>query len=228
MHPLALGSPKERSLSIASIAVLVMLAIVALLALFWSIWNGDTVRALKEEAGPLTFFAAMAVLPAFGFPLTPFFVIAGATFGARPGLVGSTLAFSLNLAICYWVARTGLRRVLYSLFERLDYQIPDFERTSQGAFRFVALVKMAPGVPGFAKNYLLGLVGVPFWTFFVASLLFTGLYAAALTVLGESLGEHDLTRTLVAAIVLLALASGWWFWRRRRANVHAPHQHASS
>ncbi len=219
MHPLSLGSQKERSLSGAALAVLVLLAAVALLALFWLIWNGDAVRAFKEEAGPFTFFAAMALLPALGFPLTPFFVMAGATFGARVGLWGSAIALSLNLALCYWIARSGLRKRLVSLFTRLNYEIPDFERSSRGALRFVALVKMAPGVPGFAKNYLLGLVGVPFWTFFVGSLLFTGLYAIALTLLGQSLRQHDLTRTLSAAIVLLVIAVALWLWRRRKANL---------
>jgi uncharacterized membrane protein YdjX (TVP38/TMEM64 family) len=221
MHSSSLGSRESRSQSIASQVVLVMLAIVAVLALFWLIWNGDAVRAFKQEAGPFTFFAAMAVLPALGFPLTPFFVMAGATFGARMGLVGSVIALSLNLAICFWIARSGLRKILLSLFARFNYEIPDFEREAKGTLRFVALVKMAPGVPGFAKNYILGLVGVPFWTFFVSSLLFTGVYAAALTLLGESLGEHDLTRTLTVAIVLLVLAIGVWLWRRHRANVRA-------
>jgi uncharacterized membrane protein YdjX (TVP38/TMEM64 family) len=198
--------------------VLVVVALVAVFALFWVIWNGDALRSFKAEAGPLTFFMAMAVLPALGFPLTPFFVMAGAVFGARMGLLGSVLALSLNLALCYWIARSGLRRPLRSLFARFGYEIPDFERESTGVLRFVALVKMAPGVPGFAKNYILGLVGVPFWTFFLYSLLFTGLYAAALTVLGQSLGEHDFTRTSVATVVLIAMVVGLWVWRGRRAN----------
>jgi uncharacterized membrane protein YdjX (TVP38/TMEM64 family) len=221
MHSSSLGSRESRSQSIASQVVLAMLAVVAVLALFWLVWNGEAVRAFKQEAGPFTFFAAMAVLPALGFPLTPFFVMAGATFGARIGLVGSVIALSLNLAICFWIARSGLRRILLALFARFNYEIPDFEREARGTLRFVALVKMAPGVPGFAKNYILGLVGVPFWTFFLCSLLFTGAYAAALTLLGESLGEHDLTRTLVSAVVLLVLAIGVWLWRKHRANVGA-------
>ena len=213
-----MGSHESRSshggLNFGLIAVAALAAVI----LLWLIWNGEAIAAFKEEAGPLTFFGAMALLPAVGFPLTPFFVVAGATFGTRVGLLGSAIALSLNLALCYWIARSGLRRTIASLFDRFDYKLPDFEQEQGGVLRFVVLVKITPGVPGFVKNYLLGLVGVPFWTFFIASLVFTGAYALVLVLLGESLRGHDLNRTTLAVAVVLLLAIGIWWWRRARSR----------
>jgi uncharacterized membrane protein YdjX (TVP38/TMEM64 family) len=219
MHSPSLDSRESRSSQSTPHSGLMWLGVAAVLILLWLIWNGGAVAAFKEEAGPVTFFASMALLPALGFPLTPFFVMAGATFGSRVGLVGSAIALSLNLGLCYWIARSGLRRTLLSILDRFDYQIPDFEQRSQGMLRFVVIVKMTPGLPGFVKNYVLGLVGVPFWTFFIASMAFTGLYAFALVVLGESLQQHELSHTLIIAAVIVVLAVAIWWWRRRNASA---------
>ncbi|MFT3922919.1 MAG: VTT domain-containing protein [Myxococcales bacterium] len=215
----SLHSHEPRSSLVLRSPALALTAVAALLVLAWLIWNGDAVTAFKQEAGPVTFFATMTILPALGFPITPFFVMAGAAFGSRVGLVGSAVALSLNLALCYWIARSGLRRVIVALLERFDYRIPDFERESRGALRFVMLTKLTPGLPAFMKSYLLGLVGVPFWTFFAASLLLTGAYALLLVYVGDTLREHELNHLIVLAIVLVLLAVGLHVWRKRRARL---------
>ena len=174
--------------------------------------------AWKQQAGALPFFAAMAVLPAIGLPVTPFFVLAGATFGVVFGLLGSGAALGVNLALCYGIARSGLRPWLESLLRRFGYQLPDFEEKDRGALRFTLLVKFAPGIPAVAKNYLLGMTGVPFLLYFGLSMLITGAYAALCVVLGVSLLEHSLGRALVPGAIAVALALGLWWWRRRRSD----------
>jgi uncharacterized membrane protein YdjX (TVP38/TMEM64 family) len=168
-----------------------------------------------RDAGPLPLFGAMAILPAFGMPLTPFFILAGATFGVARGLLGSGVALALNLALCYWIARSGMRPRLVSLLRRFSYELPDFEEKDKGAVRFTLAVKLAPGVPGFAKNYVLGVAGVPLAVYFGLSMLITGAYATALVVLGESFLEHNLDHTIIAGAVVIALAIGVWLWRRK-------------
>jgi len=218
MHPSSWESRDPRSLPHARTAALVLGGALVVAVLSWLIWNGDAVAAFKREAGPLTFFSAMALLPALGFPLTPFFVMAGATFGSRAGLIGCAIALSFNLALCYWIARSGLRRPLLSLLERFDYDIPNFENESRSALRFVVLVKVTPGLPGFVKNYMLGLMGVPFWTFFLASLAFTGAYALALVYLGDSLRDHDISNATLAVLAVLVLALVVWLWCRHKGQ----------
>ena len=63
----------------------------------------DQALALMREVGPGIFFAAMTVLPAAGFPISPFWLTAGPVFAGQLGLpvvfacCGAALA--ANLAI---------------------------------------------------------------------------------------------------------------------------------
>jgi uncharacterized membrane protein YdjX (TVP38/TMEM64 family) len=158
------------------------------------------------------------VFPALGIPITPFFLVAGATFGIRLGIAISLGALAANLTLCHWVASSGLRPRIASLLERFGHQLPDFEDRETGALRFTLLVKLAPGVPAVAKNYLLGLARVPFLVYFAVSMLITGLYGAALVLLGESLFEHDLSHLIVAAVVIVVAAFVVWWWRKRNSQ----------
>lgn len=187
--------------------------LLVLAVLIWNAWDHQAFIAWREEAGVVPFFLAMALLPALGVPITPFFIVAGATFGTFVGLTGSAIALSANLLLCYWIARSGLRPWLTRLLARTRYDIPDFEE-GKGALRFTLLVKLAPGVPIFIKHYLLGLAGVPFWIYFAVSGAITGLYAGAFVVLGDSLLEHDLGTSAMALAALVAIALAIYLWRR--------------
>src|SRR5215510_10624443 len=104
---------------------LVAAAVAGLLLLAWLIWDHDEVMAAIERAPPLPFFAAMAILPALGAPATPLVLLAGASFGIPVALAGCILALAANLALCYWLARSGLRPKLESMLRRFE-RIPNF------------------------------------------------------------------------------------------------------
>jgi uncharacterized membrane protein YdjX (TVP38/TMEM64 family) len=201
--------------------VLTALVIALVLYLAWAIWDYEALMRWMEEARPVPFFIAMALLPAIGAPLTPLFLIAGAAFGVTVGLIGTALALAVNLTICYRIGRGRLRRRLVSWLERFDYELPDYDasasRSIRSTIRFTTLVKVTPGPPGFVKNYALGASRVPFGIFFAISMLTTGAYAAALIVLGESLFEHQLGPGTIAILVVAVLAIVIWKWTRRRA-----------
>jgi uncharacterized membrane protein YdjX (TVP38/TMEM64 family) len=168
------------------------------------------------QARPLPFFAAVALLTTVGAPITPLFILAGATFGVRMGLIGSGLALAASLVVTYWIAK-GLRPWIESLLRRFHRELPDFGKAGKSALRFTLMVKLAPGVPQFVKSYGLAVAGVPFPLYLGMSLLITGAYVAALVVLGESLLEHDLGRTVaVAAAFVLLVVLGLWLRRRSR------------
>jgi uncharacterized membrane protein YdjX (TVP38/TMEM64 family) len=202
--------------------VMVALLLVLVVALLWSRWGHGALMAMQREANPWVFFGVMAVLPALGIPITPLFILAGTTFGARAGLVGSAVALSLNLTLCYWIARSGLRRWLEPHLRRYCGELQKFEGAGQETLRFVLMVKLAPGLPAFAKNYLLGMAGVPFALYFALSMLITGAFGASLVVLGESLFEHDIYRLIVAAAVIIGLVLVFAWWRRRKPAVTGP------
>ncbi len=202
------------------------LALAGLLLLLWSVWDREALMDWIRSARLLPFFATMALLPAVGVPITPFFVLAGATFGSRVGLVGSLLSLGANLALCYFVARSSLQPRLVALLRRFDYELPNFAAGGKSALRFALVVKATPGVPAFVKNYGLGAAGVPFGVYFATSMSVTGLYAALLIVLGESLFDHDLRKTLVAGGALLLAVAVFLLIRRpwRRGGAQRSHR----
>ncbi|MCC5831121.1 MAG: TVP38/TMEM64 family protein [Phycisphaeraceae bacterium] len=197
------------------IRIVGLAALVLMLWLLWSNWNHAAFLEWKRQVGPLPFFGAMAILPAIGFPVTPFFVIAGATFGAKVGMIGSMAALLINFTLCYWITQGGLRRKISALPSRYRLGLPNFEKRRDRALRFVLLVKFAPGVPAFVKNYILSLAGVPFGLYLVCSMLISGVYAFSFVVMGESVLEGDWRGMAIAAGILLAMGAA--VWRLKRA-----------
>lgn len=199
-----------------------VLAAGILLYLLWSAWDHEAVMSWMRRANPIWFFVAMALLPALGVPFTPLFILAGATFGVGTGLILSLLAIAANVTLCYWIARSGLRPWLEKILRRFGYELPDFKSKGRSALRFTVIVKLAPGLPMFVKNYALGSAGVPFWLYFGASILITGAYAAAFVVLGESVLEHDMRSLAVTAVAVAVVAGAIWWWRKRRQRAGEP------
>jgi uncharacterized membrane protein YdjX (TVP38/TMEM64 family) len=185
-----------------------VVAFLVLVAAFALVWDPEAFQEWKQEAGPLPFFAALAVLPAFGVPTTPFYLLAGATFGVAGGLAGSAISLALNLLLCFWIARGALRRWLQAALARTKYRLP--EQSDRRVIRFALLVKFTPGAPTFIKTYLIAISGVPFWLYFLLSYTVTMVYAAGFIVLGESMLDRDFSQAAWAlgALVLLAVVVG--------------------
>jgi uncharacterized membrane protein YdjX (TVP38/TMEM64 family) len=182
-----------------------------------AIWDHDAFLRWMSDASPVPFFLAMAVLPAIGIPISPFLIVAGATFGVWGGLFGSIVAIAVNLWICYALAHSKLRPRIETLFERFDYKVPDFGAGGRAAWRFAAAVKLTPGLPTFAKNYMLAVTAVPFPIYFTVSLVVTTAFALAWIVLGDSLLTHDRNHAVIAAAVIVVLvAVVAVMWRKRR------------
>lgn len=195
-----------------------MVAFAAAVVLLWIRYDAEAFAAWKAEAGPVPFFAALAVLPAFGVPTTPFYVLAGALFGVAGGLAGSAASLAVNLLLCYWIGRrSGLRPWLAQRLRRWSRDLPELE--GGRALRFALLVKFVPGAPTFLKNYLLILAGVPFRLYFGLSFVVTMAWAAGFIVLGESMQDRDFGQAAWAlgglAVLGLAVWLGVRYWRKR-------------
>jgi uncharacterized membrane protein YdjX (TVP38/TMEM64 family) len=193
---------------------------VCLALVVWAVWDHRAVvMGWIERARPFPFFSALAVLPLIGLPVTPLFVLAGASFGVKIGIAGSLAAIGANLIVCYFIGRR-MRAPLESLFRRFDFRLPNIAESHTSPTRFALGVKLAPGVPTFVKNYALGLIGIPFRIYFGISMLITGVYAILLVVLGESLLEHRFDRRLwiALAVVAVGLVVVWRLRARRRSG----------
>lgn len=145
----------------------------------------NTLRSL----GPLTFFAAMALLPVVGCPMSIFYLVAGTAFAATLGLGGvlaaTGVALLVNLALTYWLARYGLRPLLEALIARTRYKIPVLEAADHA--ELTVILRVTPGPPFFVQSYLLGLAQVRFRTYLWISWVISMAMGSGVIVFGDAL-----------------------------------------
>lgn len=182
----------------------------------------DLIAALRE-AGPLVFFTAMALLPAFGMPLMPFALAAGPVFGPALGLGAviacATAAVAVNITLSYWIAARGLRPLVVRLTSRLGYVLPELH--THTAWQWLILARLAPGVPFCVQSYLLGLARAPFVPYVTISVLIPACYLSA-SILGLDALLHGRARTAVIALAALGLlALALRIWRKTRVAAGA-------
>jgi uncharacterized membrane protein YdjX (TVP38/TMEM64 family) len=210
---------RDKKILLLKLAVgLALVAVVAGLVL-----SGVDVRGLGHQgieavraAGPLAFFAAMAVLPAVGVPLLVFMLPVGKLFGERFGLpvvvAYSLVAITVNLLFTYWLARWALRPPLARLIERLGYKLPQVN--SGDATDLVIILRVTQGIPFLVQNYLCGLAEVPFRKYLLVSCLAGWPAAAAYVVFGRALLEGNGRTILIAVGALAALIAATHLVRR--------------
>ncbi len=210
-------------------ALLVKLGVGALLGLAAAVLvlRGLDVRHLLTEAlawvrsvGPEGFFTAMALLPAVGFPLSPFWLTAGPVFGQTLGL-GLVIALcgvslAVNLVVSYWLARYAFRPALVWLVQRLGYQLPRVHAEDQ--MSVTLLLRVTPGPPYFIQSYLLGLAEIPFRLYMVVSWPLSMAFGMLFLFFGDALAQGKGKFALAAFGGLVALGIGFRFLRKRMAK----------
>lgn len=155
--------------------------------------------------GPVPFFAAMVVLPAFGCPVSAFTFTAGPTFIPQMGTVWVcvlvSLSMTLDLALAYWLARYAARPLLLRLMEKMGYKLPKVAPGDHTGL--TVLLRVTPGPPLFIQNYLLGLAEVPFKTYILISAPIMSGWALAAVLASDALVAGK-GRTAFIALGLVA------------------------
>jgi uncharacterized membrane protein YdjX (TVP38/TMEM64 family) len=208
---------QKRTIILAGVAVI--------LACLWVglAWH-DEARAVVgwvmerlREAGPGTFFCAMALLPLFGFPLMPFTLAAGPVFGERLGVplvIGCAVAaVAANVAIAYVIATRALRPVLGRLLAKFGWKMP--EGPVRSSLELTLLLRVVPGTPFFAQSYLLGLARVPFGLYLGVSVGVPASFIAATILAGDAFGRGDHSGLVTAGVICGVAGAGLHFFRRR-------------
>jgi uncharacterized membrane protein YdjX (TVP38/TMEM64 family) len=209
--------------------VLAMGLAAVLAVLVWVVLKTGLVEAVHivvlglREAGPQVFFAAMALLPAVGFPLSPFTLAAGPLFGPTLGagwvIVWSLTAVVVNLLLTYWLANRALRPLVSRLLAYFEYHLP--EHTVGGAWQLTWIVRLTPGPPFWAQSYLLGLIRVPLVPYLVVSTLVMAGYIVALACGGEAIANGSGRLAIAAVGVLVVTIAVLQLLRKRTARLRA-------
>lgn len=193
---------------------MLILTAVAIIMLVFSRQDLESVFRVIDQLGPISFFAAFAILPAIGLPITPFLLLAGAGFGIWWSLLGTGISIAINLILCYWLSQGVLRQAMTRLLRHWHHK-PLPHITPENAVEFTILMKLAPGIPTFLKNYILGLAGVPFWTYFSISWIFTMLFASGVIILGDSIKDGQPIQAVIGAALLILVVLALRYVRRR-------------
>jgi uncharacterized membrane protein YdjX (TVP38/TMEM64 family) len=210
------------------LALFVLLACGAALLLLRQDVGGLVARSLAiiRAASPAAFFAAMAVLPGLGVPLSLFSLTAGALFRQQLGmplvLTLSLAAITANMALCHVLANRLLRPSIERLVRRLGHRLPAVQ--AGDITDLIVLLRATPGVPFPVQNYLLGLAGVPFPRYLLVSSLIAWPLAVVMVVFGEGLAQGNARTVLVSLMGVVALLAATHMVRRhvvRRAAATA-------
>ncbi len=152
--------------------------------------------------GPWPLFVGLAILPAFGAPVSPFYLLAGASLElelAIPLVIGG---LSANVALSYLMARWMLRPFVVRVVKWLGYDTPVVR--PEDRWGITLLVRITPGPPFFVQSYLLGLASVPFAIYMLVSVLVASFFAVGMVLFGESLMHGRTGLFVLAACVLIA------------------------
>ncbi len=219
-------APRTKKPLLIKLGVVTIAGIVV--ALFLA--RGLDVKALVTQgldlirgAGPLAFFASMAVLPALGAPMLAFLLPAVSLFGPRFGtpatvLLGLVMILA-NMTLTYALARWALRPLLLRLMARLGYKVP--EVGAEDATDLIVVLRMTPGIPFCVQNYLLGLANVAFGRFVLVSIVLAWPQAVALMLFGDALVHGKGRLALIALGLLLAIMAVLHAVRRHYAKKKA-------
>jgi uncharacterized membrane protein YdjX (TVP38/TMEM64 family) len=200
-------------------AVMIVGGVLVLRGLDYKALGEQGLRIIRS-AGPWAFFAALAVLPAFGAPLSAFTIMAGEVFAPLMTMGGviaaSVMAIGINLAFTYWLARYALRPLLSRLAAHYGYRIPKL--TKANALSITIAIRNTPGPPFFMQGYLLGLAECPFRIFMIVSWISILPWAIGLIVLGRGALNGNFKTVMYGLGVLVAATFIIQFLRKRYAR----------
>ncbi len=215
MLSIRLSRTDTHRLTKAAGAALIVLIIGLLCWDFIALWDWNAFYEWKRRVGYVPFFLGLALLPLFGVPTTPLFVIAGATFTPLAALAGCALSIALNLALSYWLANRWIRRLVRRLMREWRIEWP--EHDEKQALQFLLVFRLTPGIPTFVKNYVTALSEIRFPVYFGVSWIITFLYALGFVIMGDSLVNQNAVEALIG---LAILGGGAFLVARVRKSSH--------
>jgi len=162
------------------------------------------------RAYPVVLFAALVLLPGFGFPSSALLLLAGATWGSNWTSCALAIgATALNISWTYLVAAGPASSLVARLLGARWDRWRSLGHTDR--IRLAILLRVTPGVPLFVQNYVLGLLAVPFLPYILISVPINAVFVIGFVLTGGAIFEGRAglaltgTAVLVAAILVLRL-----------------------
>ena len=156
------------------------------------------------QSNPWMLFFAIAILPGLGFPVSLLFTAAGAVWGTNVTSCGIVIgALAVNLTWTYFVMQSPLGQWIRSKSPAKWLRFLETDRG--GAMRVLLAMRIAPGMPLFIQNYLLGLLHIPFAIYLPVSLFFNSLWACAFMLSGGAVFSGKIGYAIAAVSLFVML-----------------------
>ncbi|MBR4597964.1 MAG: VTT domain-containing protein [Opitutales bacterium] len=167
----------------------------------------------KIENMPLWAYpVACFLLPIFMLPVTPVYFAAGTSVENMLGVVLLCyFGVVLNMAFCYFLSKK-FADFARSALERRGVKAPKITE-SEGDFVF--LVRMIPGNPLCAQNYLLGLSGVGFKKYMIVSMAVQAFHVSGYIYFAEGIVRGDFAAFIFGASMICVLVAAARILKRK-------------
>jgi uncharacterized membrane protein YdjX (TVP38/TMEM64 family) len=160
----------------------------------------STLRQWLTEVPLWAYMASFVVLPAFGFPLSLYYLTVVAVLGAFfPAVLVAWACMAGNMAVSYAVARV-LSRPVRVLAERRGYLIPRIDARSE--WKVILAVRISP-LPWLAQSIVLALGGARFLPYMLFGVPVQAVVGLGFILVGESLFSGELSWALIGLPILL-------------------------
>ena len=196
--------------------VLLLAAAVIIVVYVQSDFELERITQWIAGFNPVIVFLLMATLPVAGFSVAVIYLVAGIKFGPVLGGVAVAGATAVHLLVTHWICQSVLRGPLQRLLKRRNHSLPHVPEGEDVSV--AAMAALVPGLPYFARNYLLALTDVPLRVYFWVCL---PIYVARSYIvillgdLGTDMNRHDLMILGAVYVVKLSIC-GYLLWRIRR------------
>lgn len=182
-------------------------------------------RAISDGIASLNAFLVillMAVLPLAGFSISIVYLVVGARFGPVVGLPLVIGVTAFHLLATYWISRSFLREPIERFLTRRGYHLPHLLPGEDTSVCLLAV--LVPGLPYFARNYLLALTDVRLRVYFWVCLSVYVARSYVAILLGDLSGNPDASQLALLVVIYVIKLSlcAYIVWRLRR------HRHPSA
>lgn len=215
-HRLLFGLAKNRRAVWAFILGTALAAAAVLAIILFTDVSLESLTAMIDQLDPIAVVPAMAILPAFGFPIVVVYLVAGARFG--PVLGGAVVAFAtaVHLLLTYGITKTFLRRPLERFLEKRNLHFPEIPPDEHALVALIAA--LVPGLPYWARNYMLALAGVRLKVYFWVCLPIYVARSYVTILLGDMSADPNGKKLIIlgAFEVLKVAVCAYVIWRLRQ------------
>ena len=168
--------------------------------------------------GALVYLAiyTFSIRPFVPIPPTLYTFAGGFTFGPIWGTVLTVTGATLNASLCFLIARAlgkdFVEKISKGKFGKLN------ERLKDSGFKTLLIIRTSPVGPPFdLVSYASGVLRIPFWSHFVATMVGVIPAVAVYSYFGGSITKGGLT-ILIAffLVVVVSILVPWYIKRRKR------------